>query len=47
MEDGAILHDLTVFKLLGDTIDQMEAMKLEDPQKILHRMLERQAEAPV
>ncbi len=47
VEDGAILHDLTVFKLLGDTIDQMEAMKLEDPQKILHRMLERQAEAPV
>ncbi len=39
VENGAILHDLTVFKLLGDTIEQMETMQLDDPQKVLHRML--------
>lgn len=39
VENGAVLHDLTVFKLLGDTIEQMEAMQLDDLHKALHRML--------
>lgn len=39
VEGGAILHDLTVFKLLGDAIDQLEALQLDDPQKALHRIL--------
>lgn len=39
IEDGAVLHDLTVFKLLGDTIEQIEAMGLDDPQKALRHVL--------
>lgn len=39
VEDGAVLHDMTVFKRLGSTIEQIETMQLEDPQKILHRIL--------
>lgn len=39
VQGGAMLHELTVFKLLGETIEQLEALEFENPQEVLRRML--------